>query len=316
MRNALLALPLLLILAATPARAGDDDADTTMAKNRIAMFDQHGPKAKDPGKFADLVMELASLPHALTVERVGRIVLKDKNEEHQLIAAAALAEFRKPEAVRDAAGKTLLKAIDEGPSIDVVDTCVASIGKIGYREAVPVLVEILRKGGDPWLLVTAVRVCGDLKDMRALPQLLELWERFPVGDSWDGGAEVSVDTGTAGDGDQQAAEAAYNAQYGNKQRKGKPPMMLRAYIQELAKSARKITKSEDIHTPKELRAWMEARADEFKKLGIEIPKKRGTPPKEKDDKDGKGGKDKKDKDDKDEKGDDKKDDDKDDSGKK
>lgn len=315
MRIRLLAIPLLLVLAAAPVRA-DDDADTAMAKNRVASFDQYGPKAKDPGKYADLVMELASLSHPITVERVGRIVLKDKDEEHQLIAASALAEFKKPDAVRDLAGKTLVKAIDAGPSIDVVDTCVASIGKIGYREAVPMLVEILRKGGDPWLLVTTVRVCGDLKDWRALPQLLELWERFPVGDSWEGGS-VTVDTGASGDADQQAAEAAYKQQYGNQKRRGKPPMMLRAYIQELSKSAKKITGSEDIRHPKDLRAWMEARADEFKKLGIEIPKKRGTP---KDpDKDGKGkdGKSGKgDKGEKGEKGEDDKDGDKPEGGKK
>ena len=201
--------------------------------------------------------------------------------------------FRKPEAVRILAGKALVKAIEADPSIDVTDSCVAAIGKVAYRDAVPLLCDILKKGGDPWLMVTSVRVCGTLEDWRALPQLLELWERFPVGDSWEGG-ETSVDTGAEGDADQAAAEAAYNAEHGGQHRRGKPPMMLRAYIQELAKSVKLITKDENVHTPKDLRAWMEARVDEFKKLGIEIPKKKGPtkdPKKDGKGKDGKDGKD-------------------------
>ena len=80
-----------------------------------------------------------------------------------------------------------------------------------------------------------------------------------------------------------AAEAAWKAKYGSVQKKGKPPVMLKIYIQELCKSVGKIT-GEEITQPSDLRKWMEARVDELKELGIEIPRYKGPPKKDEDDK--------------------------------
>ena len=143
------------------------------------------------------------------------------------------------------------------------------------------LCEILKKGGDPYLLVTVVRAVGNLEDLRALPTLLELWERHPVGYSWETG-EVTVDTGAPGTADQEAAEAAWKAKYGNVQKKGKPPVMFKIYIQELCKSVGKIT-GEEITQASDLRKWMEANIERLKEAGVEIPRYKGPPRKDPED---------------------------------
>lgn len=292
--SALLLLAVLAFAAGPSAFAGADD-DAERAKAQIEYFEKYVAKVKDDGKYGDLVMELASTPHPLVVERVGKIVLSDRDEEHKLIAAAAMAEFKQPREVMEAAGKVLVAALQKEFSDDVTDTCIDSIGKIGYRDAVPVLNTVLLSGGDPYVLLTTVRVMGKLDDRRALPALLELWNRHPVGYSWETG-EVKVDTGADGTTDQDAAEAAWQAKYGKKMGgKKKPPVMFKVYIQEVIRTVRKITREEKIEKPADLVAWMEAHREELAKEGIEVPKPKKK--KDKDEKDGKG-KDEKPKDDK------------------
>lgn len=277
---ALLAGPL------APPSGADAAADEADAKARIAYFDKYAGKAKDDHKYSELVMDLVGAPHPLTADRIGRILNADPDEEHKLIAAMALGDFKKPEAARLAAGKQLHTAVEKGKiSTDVKDSAVDAIGRLKYVDSCLLLCEILRKGDDPWLLVTTVRAVGRLDDWRALPTLLELWERSPVGYSWETG-EVKVDTGASGDTDQKAAEAAWQAKYGNKVGgKGKPPVMLKAYIQELVRSVRLITDDETIEVPSQLRRWMEDRREELKKLGIDVPKKKnGTRDEEEKDK--------------------------------
>src|SRR5262245_1556329 len=91
-------LALAASLAAAPsARAGDVPTDV---KESIAFFDKYAPKAKDEGKYAELVHELVSTQDPAAAERIARILSEDRSLEHQLIAADALSEFTK-----NAAGK-------------------------------------------------------------------------------------------------------------------------------------------------------------------------------------------------------------------
>lgn len=277
-----------------------DDADkeaeaaaAKRAKDQIAYFERDSKKTKDLFKYADLMGELCATQHALIAKHLGKILTKSKDLDRQMIAADFLGKFKSPDDIRDAAGAELLEALDaKGMEVDVLEKIVISIGAIDYKPAVPTLCEILRKGGDPWLLVHTVRVVGDLKDKRALPILLELWERSPVGFSWETGS-VSVDTGSSGTADQEAAEAAWNAKYGNVKAKGKPPVMLKAYIGEIVKSVKKITDVE-MSKSSELREWMEAHAKELAELGIEIPRYKGGTRKPGDKDDDEDGGDKKD----------------------
>jgi hypothetical protein len=127
-------------------------------------------------------------------------------------------------------------------------------------------------------MLRCVRALGLIKDMHALPALLEILERFPVGYKWPAGDEVKVDSGAAGDTDQKEAEKQYNDKNKNQRRKGKPPVMFKAYVQELKKTVQAITGDSTIDGGQALRAWMVAHTDELKKLGIEIPKYKGPTP--------------------------------------
>jgi hypothetical protein len=294
---ALVVTAALLSGAALPraARAEDDAALVSNAKAAVEYFDKYASKAKDEQKYAELLMDMTRVHHTITVERIGKVLLKEGEEERRMIAAAALAEFRKPKEVSEAAGKLLVKGAQNAPTDDVRDSCIDSMGKLKYRDGVPYLNDVALSGGNPYVLLTTVRVMGEIEDRRALTALLELWERNPVGYSWETG-EVNVDTGADGTADQEAAEAEFAAKYGSSMGpKKKPPVMFKVYIQELVRTVNKLTK-EKISTPDELRAWMEARRAELLKEGVEIPKYKG-PAKKKDD--GKG--DKKDKDAKDKK---------------
>jgi hypothetical protein len=291
LRRTLLLSALLVPLAFSApgfgAEGPDAAAEAAAAKNakeQISYFDRDAKKAKDLFKYADLMAELCVTKHSLVAKHLGKILVKSKDLDRQMIAADFLGKFKGPEDVRDTAGKELLEALDaRGMENDVVEKIVISIGAIDYKPAVPKLCEILRKGGDPWLLVHTVRIVGDLKDKRALPILLELWERSPVGYSWETG-EVTVDTGSSGTADQEAAEAAWHAQYDSVRTRGRPPIMLKAYIQEIVKSVKKITDVE-MKKSSELRAWMELHAKELAALGVEVPRFKGGTRKPGDDED-------------------------------
>ena len=282
MQRKLLAAAIVAFLALAPSARADEAWDK-QAEAEIAYFKKYEKKAKDYTKWAELVMSVAGTQHPKAAEELGKRLLKDKDLEHQMILAAALADFTDPDESRVAAGEALHTALEKGKfDVDVVDSIVNSIGKLRYQPAVFTLCEILKKGGDPYLLVTTVRAVGNLEDLRALPTLLELWERHPVGYSWETG-EVKVDTGASGTADQEAAEAQWNAKYGNVHKKGKPPVMLKLYIQELAKSVKKII-GEDMESPSQLRTWMEQHIEQLTELGVEIPKYKGPPKKDEDDK--------------------------------
>lgn len=275
--SAVLAL-VLAAASAPPLRAADDDAAAASAKAAVAYFEKYAPKAKDVGKFADLVAELGDVRHPIAAERISRILMRDNDSEHKMIAASTLGSFKAPKDAQEAAGKALLQWLEkEGNDPELTDSVVHAIGQIVYKDAVPKLNELLLGGGDPFVLLTTVRVVGLLDDRRSLPALLELWERTPVGYKWDTGGEVKVDTGSDGTADQEAAEAQWHAANDSKMKgRKKPPVMFRVYIQELIKTVRIITKEETIEMPDQLRAWMETRRDELKKEGIDIPKFKGA----------------------------------------
>jgi hypothetical protein len=274
-------LALAAALAAAPAaRAGD--APPADVKEAIAYFEKYASKSKDDSKYAELVHDLAATQDPAAAERIARILTEDKNPEHLLIAADALSDFKKTEPGRDAAGKALVKALqkgidDEDLAIQVVD----AIGKLTYTPGCLPVCEILMKSDSPWLMLRCVRTLGLLKDLHALPALLEIIERFPSGFKWPAGDEVNVDSGASGDSDQQAAEQQYNDQHKGEHKKGKPPVMFKAYIQELKKTVQIITNDPTINGGKALRAWMVAHVEQLTKLGIEIPKYKG--PTQKDD---------------------------------
>lgn len=103
--------------------------------------------------------------------------------------------------------------------------------------------------------------CGATKEWRSLPIILEWFEFYPDGYSWAGGS-TSVDTGAAGNKDQQAAQAKYKAKYGGRAKKARPK------AHDAMKKALKDITGHDFEAPKDLKAWMEENAQLLKKNGV------------------------------------------------
>jgi hypothetical protein len=279
MRQARFVLVVAAALCAAPAaRAGDEIP--AEVKEAIAYFDKYSAKAKDDGKFAGLVADLAATQDPAAATRIAKILETDRNNEHQAIAADALGDFKKNPEGKEAAGKALCKALTRDLEIEMQINVLHSIGQMKYVPGCMPVCDAIKKFNNPWVRLHGVRTLGRLNDLHALPTLLYLLDLLPHGIKEEAGAEVKVDTGTAGDGDQQAAEAAYNAANPGMGH-GAPPVDNKVYKQELKRTVHKLTNDETIEDGDALRLWMIAHAEQLTALGIEIP----TPPKEKKDKD-------------------------------
>ncbi len=273
-----------LALAATFIVAGpaiaDDAADRLEqdAKAQIAYFNKNRKRVKSAKTYAQLIMEMSSVQHPLVAKRVGKALLKEKDLERRMIASAALGTFVHTDEAREAAGIALVDGITKTKKIEdeLLENCTHSLGKLEYTPAVPLMSDLIKTPSkiDPWVMVTTVRALAKCDDWRALPVLLKLWEFTAKGFSWETG-EVTVDTGSSGDADQKAAEAAWNAKYGMVKKQGKPPLDLRVYAEEVAKAASKICSDKDnverFSNAAELRKWMVDRVEKLTAMGIEIP---------------------------------------------
>lgn len=280
MKTFTLMLALAAALAAPGSRAQAQDTETQRALDAIAFFDKHEKSQKDLHKFGDLLAELGDTQHPLAAARVGEVLEKARDVDRQMMAADVLAEFRKTPQAREAAAAQLLAALDrDGYEFPAMDSIINSIGLLEYRPAVDPLLAFMKKHRDPWLLLAVVRAFGRIGDRKVLPVLLAMWDEKGQGYGWDG-VSVTVDTGTAGDADQRAAEAQGQAQSGM-MGKGRASSLYKVFIQELMRTVQKLTGDKDIDEADKLYDWMVAHRAELEAEGVEIPERKETKKKDK-----------------------------------
>jgi hypothetical protein len=166
-------------------------------------------------------------------------------------AARALAEFLKQNdklasslAPQDAAEEERIKYESR-----VLVACWNSVGMLGWKDAWKDWKGYIDHAHDD-VASAAIRAFGALKEYRSLAPLLEWFNIYPDGVSWEGGS-VSVDTGAAGGEDQAAAEAAWRAKYGGRAKKARP-----AIVDALLKTVKEIT-GQEFSKPAQLKQWME-----------------------------------------------------------
>lgn len=185
-----------------------------------------GLKGEDRVSQREFAMrELARHQHPKVVEELASIS-RDPDPTLRMIAVIYLGDMT---LLPGAAGPKVVAAMKAGKSDGVmVLTCLQSIGTLKYLGARDALRDALR---DQSFAVkkAAIDSVGRTGDFRLMRELLEVVgvdlgaEPSAAGDASDGkavveegysweGAEASVDTGTAGDGDQKAAEAKVKAQ--------------------------------------------------------------------------------------------------------
>lgn len=271
-----LALPALLALA-LPARAEDPKpappaappagkveekpaakpvpplATTAAAKEAIAKF-KASFKGKDVGVKADAVDTLGVVNHPFVLDELLKVT-KNKDAE---IRAAAYFNLGRQRAVADLVAKALIptadpKSKDVGHLTEVIDT----LKLVGARSATPALLALCHHE-DHGVVRWALDAIGDLKDVRALDEILALMKELKVeeGVKWDG-AEASVDTGDPGTGDQQAAQAQATAAAAANARKGKASARKMRSAGEILYSVLEDLTGEKFGSGKEARAWLE-----------------------------------------------------------
>ncbi len=279
----------LLLLAGSPALAGDDGkapppaepkdgapkdgakkdprpvSSDEAAKQAIERFDRDF-KSSDMGKKMNALHSLSGTKNDLVAKKLGTL-LSHPEAEIRMAAAMTLDSQYQNHAI---GGELLRKFIASGKEDDdevLINACL-TLGRIDYREAIPEMGELAQKNGNIFVKIEALKSFEKMKDVKALLPILDLWLVNPQGYSWEGG-EVKYDSGAAGDADQKEAERQYKAKYGNQRRRGAPPTMLKTYIQAIVEAVAAIT-GEKLSSPTELMKWM---VDHEKELPYKLPGK-------------------------------------------
>lgn len=113
------------------------------------------------------------------------------------------------------------------------------------RDDVETLQEFLADGNDD-LVALVLTIFGRWQEWSVLPDLLDLYEFYPSEDKVNVGSS-SVDTGAAGSADAQAAKRAWQAKYGDPDRRRARPVLVRALKASLtAITGEKFEKPEDL----------------------------------------------------------------------
>ena len=213
---------LLLLVAAAPARAEEappkaDDGPTlaTDAQAEAALevfkdaFKARGLKGDDKLMAKEYAMRaLAKQHHKSIVDALAKIT-KDRSID---VRTAAIRHLGSQQALAGYAGRKVLDAMKKWKK-DATFT-MASLSALASLKCYIADNELrdLMKHKDYSIKKQALLTVGDLVDMRMLDDLVALLVELKIdkGVSWDG-ASATHDTGTAGDGDQKAAEAKAKA---------------------------------------------------------------------------------------------------------
>jgi hypothetical protein len=228
-----------------PRPAAGDDA----AKLAIERFDRDFASRDETKRFG-AISSLGSTANDLVTKKLGTLLNHPNLEVRQAAASTMEDQYQN----KPLAGELLRKALVKEEEAEVLINIALALGRVPHPDAIPDMGEVLKKQGNVFVKIEILKSFGKMKDTRALIPILDLWLVNPQGYSWEGG-EVKYDSGAAGDGDQKEAERQYKEKYGNQQRKGAPPTMLKTYIQAIAEAVEKIT-GEKLSGPTALMEWM------------------------------------------------------------
>lgn len=232
-------------------------ASTADAKAAVAKFKSEF-KGKDMHKRADAVDALSDVNHPLVVDELLKVT-KHKDPE---VRAAAFQGLARQRAIPDVAGRAVIAGVDaKSKDVETLTHVVDTVEMLRHRASLPLLLAMC-KHDDHAVVRAALDAIGDMKDVRALDAVLDLLKELKVEDGvkWDGASAV-VDTGTAGDGDQKAAEAQAKAAGAANARKGKSAARRMRSAGEIVYMVIKDLTGESFGSGKEARAWVEKNKD-------------------------------------------------------
>ena len=255
MRTALSCLILTAAVLAQGVTAVPEEEAKTAIKEATDAF----RKTKVVEEKQEIVFLLHDVPHDRTIKQLAKF-LKDKQPAVRGVAALALGGQGHN---KDAAGALLMKTYQkEKKEIEVAISCVDAIKELRWYGYWPALEKDTKgKSARSAIVIRILELLGQNKDYRAIPMLLEMYKvAMPKRVTWKTGT-VNVDTGTAGDADQRAAEAKFNSKYGRGGSKAKAKATAKArafdarnFTTQIRKCAKEIT-GEDFETDVDLEDW-------------------------------------------------------------
>jgi len=201
-----------------PPRASDEEADEALKIFKVA-FKARGKKGDMKIAEQDAAMRrLSKVQHPDVVDALVKVT-KNRNVDLRTAAVLQLGRLR---ALPGYAGVAVMKAMDRNRKDPTfIMAGLESIGTLRYLGASGLLIGLL-KHPEYAVQKNALVTMGVLKDPRFIEEIIKIMKalRLESGASWDG-VSVTHDTGTAGDGDQKAAEAAGKAAEAKNKKKGK-----------------------------------------------------------------------------------------------
>lgn len=186
------------------ACAADDvppDADAKTAKSALDRFKTEFDTVDIDYKLR-AVRTVAKVQHPSVAAELMKLL---KDDDANVRAAAAEGLGNQFSSASKAGGK-LRKLLDDSADHPKVQlACVRSIGNLGYAKAMDEMEDLIDHEDDD-IVAGVFDVYGRHKEDAAMKKMLLWWEMYPDEKEFKN-VSVNVDTGTAGSGDQKAAEA-------------------------------------------------------------------------------------------------------------
>ena len=251
-------LGLLLTLAfAVHAVHAADAVDPEEAKEALAEFEKAFKATREIEAQQNAVYNLHDVPHDLVIKRLQKL-LRHKDSRVRNVAALALGGQTHNVPL---AGKVLMQSYARDfKNAEVLASVLEGLAELKYLGYWPKAEPALKDERNA-VIIRILELLGTNEDWRAIPRLLEFYRIvMPKKVSWSTGTET-VDTGAAGDADQKAAEAKFNAKYGAGGSKAKAKAKakargfdLRNFSTQIRKCVKKIT-DQDFDTAWDFEDW-------------------------------------------------------------
>lgn len=266
---------LVLIALAAVASAHDSISDE-QAKEAIAKFQEEFQKGDiEARQYA--VFSLHDVPHDLVLKELEKL-LKNKDPKIRNVAALAVGGQRHdPKKAGDLLMRSYRKDWTEE---DVVSSALEAMAELKYMGYWPE-VRLGLKDERNLVIMRLLELFGSNKDWRAFPDLVDLYrEVLPRRITWSTGEE-KVDTGADGSADSDAAQAAFNAKYGqggskekNKAKAKANSFDLRNFAPQIRKCVQQIT-GQNFDNAYDLEEWW---ADNYVLVAKKIAELEGRDP--------------------------------------
>ena len=253
----------------TPKLASDAQAKAALDTFKDA-FKARGLKGDEKLMQKEFAMRaLAKVQHRSVIDALAKIT-RDRSPD---VRTSAVTHLGKQRALSGYAGHRILQAMrKQKKDATFTMACLSAISKLGCLLADADIRELM-KHSDYSIRKQALLAIGQLQDMRMLDDLLGLLKELKLdkGVTWEG-AEATVDTGTAGDGDQKAAEAKAKAQAAKNKKAGRRGARSQRDIGPIVLEALKLLTGEEFDGSIMAKEWTEANAkdieDKQKRLAI------------------------------------------------